>query len=136
MIIAIFGYLFIYSIINICTYIFGKERELHVTLDNHFLIGYSEYYVSYNNGKKMVWNKNIHLSFIESIQWRNNSGYVTFKQLGTHLTHRSAFVYSSIYFIIFIIILYVYIVDIIKKRNNTFNKITNKKKEHVKMIKC
>lgn len=102
-ILSILTLIFIYSVTNVCIYIFGSERELYVELDNHFfLIDHSSYhYIWYNNGKKMV-KETVHLSIIESVQWRNNSGYIKFKQLGTHLTHRSAFVYSTIYSIIFI----------------------------------
>lgn len=113
--IIFFGWLYIYSATNICTFIFGKERELYVKLDNH-LIGEhgSNYYIWYNNGKKMV-KETVHLSLIEAIQWKKNSGYITFKQLGTNLTHRSAFVYSLIYFIIVTIILTFYLIGCINK---------------------
>lgn len=107
--------LFIYSSINVCTYLFGEKRELYVTLDNHFQLDYSQNYVWYNNGKKMV-KERVHLSFIESAQWRKNSGYITFKQLGTHLTHRSAFVYSAIYSILFISFSTWFIISVINKK--------------------
>ena len=110
--------LFAYSTIHVCTYLFGTEREIYVELDNHFQLDYSKYYVWYNNGKKMV-KDSVHLSFIESAQRRNNSGYVKFKQLGTHLSHRSAFIYSTIYDIVFISFSTWFAISIIdKKRKN------------------
>ena len=58
----------------------------------------------------------VHFSFIESAQWRKNSGYITFKQLGTHLAHRSAFVYSAIYSILFISFSTWFIISVINKK--------------------
>lgn len=106
---------FIYSIDNVCTYVFGRERELYVELDNHFSLDYAKYYIHYNNGKKMV-RETVHLSFIESAQWRKDSGYITFKQLGTHLTHRSAFVYSTTYSILFISFSTWFMISVINKK--------------------
>lgn len=106
------GCLFIYSAINICTFIFGSKREIYiqekeeiyVNSDDNLQNGFA-YYIWYNNGKKMV-TERVHLSILELMQREKNSGYITFKQLGTFITHRSAFIYSSIYFVLFIVILY------------------------------
>lgn len=100
-VISIFVIIFLYSSMHICTYILGSERRLKVDVDNHYKLESIKYYIWYNNGNKMV-TERIHLSFIEIMQMNNNSGYVNFKQLGTFLTHRSAFVYSVIYDVIFL----------------------------------
>lgn len=91
-------FLLIYSLLNVVTFIFGKERNLYVKIDNHDA-NRTYYYVKYNNGKKIV-NDGIDLSFIEKKQLKNNSNYMRFRQLGTRLTHRSEFIISLIIVIV------------------------------------
>ena len=94
-------FIFIYSTGHICIYIFGHDRALYVKTELDANLDLS-YRVWYNNGKKMV-QKPVHLSFIEFMQLEKNSGRMKFKQLGTQITHRSSFIYSIIYDVIFII---------------------------------
>ena len=112
--------LFIYSTIHVCTYLFGTEREIYVKYDDNCSIvdRYAcDHYVWYNNGKKMV-TEQVHLSFVETAQWKKNSGYIKFKQLGTHLSHRSAFIYSTIYDIVFISFSTWFVISVIDKKKN------------------
>ena len=70
----------------------------------------------YNKEHKKIVKDRVHLSFIELAEWKKNSGYITFKQLGTYLTHRSAFVYSTIYSIVFIFFSILFIVCVVNKK--------------------
>jgi len=106
--------LFVYSISHICIYLFGQERELYVETElDANLDFYSR--IWYNNGKKMV-HKPVYLSFIELRQIRNNSGFLMFKQLGTRVSHRSAFVYSTIYSIVYISFLTLFMISVVNKK--------------------
>lgn len=118
--------LFVYSIDHICIYLFGQERELYVETEHDANLDFYSR-IWYNNGKKMV-HKPVHLSFIELQQIRKNSGFLMFKQLGTQVSHRSAFVYSTIYSIIFISFSTLVIISIIKKK-----KFQNKNKEQMSL---
>lgn len=101
-----FSFLFIYftvtSGMNIVTYICGKNVELSPKQETFSSLDDSSwwnYKIYYNNGDKMV-NDNIRLSIVETIQLRKNDGVMKFKKFNGHLTHRSAFVRSSLFLII------------------------------------
>ena len=116
--------LFVYSVSHICIYLFGQERELYVETEHDANLDFYSR-IWYNNGKKMV-HRPVHLSFIELRQIRKNSGFLMFKQLGTQVSHRSAFVYSTIYSIVFIFTSTWIIIGIVNKKKNDKLQVKNK----------
>ena len=100
--VGLFTYFTVSSGMNIVTFIFGENKELspdRVYVSAADDSSWWNYTITYNNGEKLV-HDNIRLSMIESMQLRKNGGSMNFRYLNGHVTHRSAFIWSLVLFII------------------------------------
>ena len=102
LIVALFICALIFAGRNVVTFIFGSTVELSPKKIYYSAAedsGWYDHTITYNNGQKLV-HQSIRLSIFETGHLRKNDGFMNFRKLNGYVTHRSAFVRSSILLII------------------------------------
>ena len=103
---------------NIVTFLFGKTVELspkRISYSASEESGWNDYTITYNNGHKLV-HESIRLSVLETGQLRKNDGFMNFRKLNGYVTHRSAFVRSSVLLILSAFISGFVVINLLKGR--------------------
>lgn len=121
-IVILFAALFIGVLVlagrNIVTFIFGETVELSPKKISYSAAedsGWYDYTILYNIGHKLV-HDNIRLSVLETRQLRKNDGFMKFRKFNGYVTHRSAFVRSSILVIVTAFLAGFVVVNLLKGR--------------------